>query len=248
MASSPKYLKKKKLENKDSEGSNQEAIEEDARVNLFIDSRKGQGKKQAGELWYFLWSKETELDWEWIPLAAIEKHMKESCSIPQNRLFQLLKEMEENHLIKKKIVIDSKLKTPNKERTYYKFHYMALNPVRTKEGYEKGYRKLYSENSELRRKIDSAMIVLNKHHLLQDYYQDYFGERPRPDDPTNYSDLTKSVISFMGPKVQKGVQRLIDKGCAKDELDVIKRSLENLKKILDEDLKARLDGPIIIRK
>ncbi|MDD4136949.1 MAG: hypothetical protein PHT99_03525 [Methanoregula sp.] len=242
MAGSPKYLQ-----------NNEETVvlpvhsEEDARWNLFIDSRKGEGKRQAIEILNLLKKEETEFEWLWVPLTTIEKHLQESCNIGSNRLFHLLKDMENNHIIRKKIEIDSKLKTPNKERTFYKFHFQALSWIKTKEGYENAYRELHHQNSDLQRRYNSAMYVLNKHQLLNEFFKDYFGERPRSDDPTDYHDLARSVVLSMDPKFQKRVQWLIDMGYAKDEIDVVKKSLDEMKERMDKD-PSSLSGPLIVRK
>ena len=249
MARSPKYLKKERVTENQLSVPEKDPLLENARVNLFLDSRKGEGKKQAGELWYFLWSKETEFDWEWIPLATIEKHMQESCNISRNRLIQLLKDMEKDHLIRKKTVIDLKLKTPNKERTFYKFQHQAISPVKTDAGYKKGYIELSLENSDLRRKFDSAMNVLNKHRLLQDYFKDYFDERPRPDVPKEAVDATaKLFVSEWDPKARKKMEYLLQIGYGKDEIDVIKRCIDEMKERMDKDPGYLLCGPIIVRK
>jgi len=239
MAGSPKHLVKKKAGDIPSD-----IPEEDARWNLFIDSRKGEGKWQAVEIFNLLRTEETESDWKWIPFTIIEKHLKESHNVTKQRLIHLLNDMEQNHIIDKKIVIDSSLKTANKKRTFYKYDYRAENSIKTKKGYEKAWRELQYENSGLEQRYYSAMYVLNKHQLLNEYFKDYFGERPRPDDPTDYHDIARSLVLTMNTKHQKKVQRMIEKGYGKDESDVLLRCITEFIEAYKKDPRS-ISGPLI---
>lgn len=246
MTGSPKYLVKP--QNETGDPSELPEGETFTRWGLFIKSRKGEGIQQAEELGRFLKSKETEIDWQWISLPDIERHMRESCGISHNRLLQLISDMEKLYLIRKKTVIDSSLRTPNKERTFYKFFLMAETSAKTFDDYKREFQELYIENLDLKRKLDSAMNVLNKHHLLQDYFNDYLGERPRPDYPKEALDADAAAyLSSLDPKARKLMEHLIQKGYGKNAYEVGRRAFEEFARDYKKDPKA-LSFHMIVRK
>jgi uncharacterized protein (DUF927 family) len=219
MAGSPRYLK-----NHDVMAVSVQP-EKEIRWDHFIKTRKGEGIKQASILRDYLMKKEEDWGWDFVSFSEIERFMKSNTGISRPRLTRLLKEMEQNQIIRKKIVIDPSLKSPNKERTFYQYQSEAEMEELTYEGYRKEYFHQLVQINELNHRLDSALNVINDYLLLQEYIKTYkMGAKwstvfPALNNPEEY-------IKSLHPKEQYLIKMFLEKGVGKNYEEILIKCFE----------------------
>jgi len=243
MAGSPKYLNRQNMVEQISEGR----PEKDIPWNLFIKSCKGKGVKQAKKLREILMRPEYAWGWDFIALADIEHEMGSEFKIENSRWIYLLKKMEKYQIIRKKIVKDSSLKTPKKERTYYQYSSDAETPTLTEEGYKKEYFHQIIEIQNLEHRLYAAMDVLNQHQLLKEYFKEcnkgmkWITAFPALKNPEEY-------VKSLHPKMQYLTYELLKKGVADDLEELLIISFEKGVEVCYANRDKGKNFPIVVTK
>lgn len=167
------------------------------RLKFFLDSRKG-AKDQCLEILHIILQKENQYNDGWVPFQDIKEHMDKKFTkedpvweklsdgrkvhlqkkrkrelkipkIPREHLTRLLEDMEDLNIVKKKKEKDTSLKTPNKDRIFYKCRGDAITPIFTRIGMAQDYPRLYRKNIELSNNLGLALCILDEHGLIEEY-------------------------------------------------------------------------------
>ena len=139
---------------------------------IFLESRKGRGREQFLEVQSILLEKELIYEDGWVPYQVIIETINKKCPISRTQLDRLMEDMEIHHIVSKKKEKDTKVKTINKNRIFYKYNIWAAVRTMTPEGYKKEYSRLFTQNLDLSHKYIHATAVLNRHGLMQEYYDE----------------------------------------------------------------------------
>jgi len=135
---------------------------------LFLDSRKGEGRKQFLEVLSIILERES-VNGGWVPHSEIEEKMRLKYPISKTQLNRLLEDMVIDHIVDKIKKKDPTSNTINKYRNFFRYNPWATVRTLTQEGYKKEYSRLFSQNIELAHKLIHATAVLNRHGLVQEY-------------------------------------------------------------------------------
>ncbi|GAB6286633.1 MAG: hypothetical protein STSR0009_28350 [Methanoregula sp.] len=121
---------------------------------LFLDSRKGEGRKQFLEVQSILLEREL-VNGGWMPYREIEEEMKLKCPISKTQLIRLLYDMMGAHIVDKIKKKDPSSTTINKNRIFYRYNPWATVRTLTEDGFKKEY---------------SLLVSLLKHHSSHNFF------------------------------------------------------------------------------
>jgi len=136
---------------------------------LFLDSRKGEGRKQFLEIQSILLERES-VNGGWVSYSVIEEEVKKRCSISKTQLNRLLTDMVKHHIVIKEKKKDPSVSSINKIRNFFRYNPWATVRTLTEEGFKKEYSRLFSQNIDFAHKLMHATSVLNRHGLLNEYH------------------------------------------------------------------------------